>query len=68
MILKVHLISEPLKITSCTWRLHCFDSTISVVVSRGRLHSYLWLHLKLTQRELSRKEIFLDKALAVVLD
>jgi hypothetical protein len=29
--------------------------------TQGLLHIYLWKHLKLTQRILSRKEIFLKK-------
>jgi hypothetical protein len=36
MILKVHQISVPLKIATCTWRLHCFDSILSVLAPKGR--------------------------------
>jgi hypothetical protein len=32
----VHQISVPLKIATCTWRLHCFDSTVSLLDPKDR--------------------------------
>jgi hypothetical protein len=52
----VHQISVPLNIATCTWRLHCFDSTVSILDPKGR-HTRSTSLLPLATSEADPEEI-----------